>query len=469
MTDVSKKSATLGQLKRVLDHGDSRIAELKGDIVDIENNLGKSKNLYDVSKSVSGYLAGGNISANDTYITSDYIPVDIAETYYFSNNGVPIEARCIAKYELRPSGNYAFLHQYQNLTEFTIPSDTTTHIRVTFSVDYDKAQIETNGVTQYVPYQEFAFINDTKKRFENIKELLDNHAINNGQSYPIGLRNGFIVYYKSDIETFNSFLISRGTLSKEYVSVGNTQIVYKSGDGDTSTVPHNITWKDKCDVIIEGVDLGHTKVTLITNGGMFSHTFDRAKGYGNEGVWETTGNGTLSCQISKPNDIWVIGDSYMSYADNRIGGALYEIGQTKPTIISVPGANTVYMASEFDKMINCYGVYPKTLVLCTGMNDTEESYKQGLSTIESICKEYNIELIATAIPITPLRTTNNLNVRNYVLTLNYPIVRFDIAVGSSDSGVWLDNCLSFDNVHPTQNGARLLAYELLSKVGYLVN
>lgn len=467
LNDYTNAAAVNAALNKGVE-ANKAVSELKEDLSNIENHLEKSKNIYDASKSVSGYLGGGNVKPSDSYVTSDYIPVEIGEKYLFSNDSVPIQARCIALYKLQSNGTYGFLKQEQYVVgEYTITQNMTTHIRVTFSVDYNKVQIDAKERTPYVPYGEYKFINDTKSELEVIKEVNERHPANNGNLPPTSFRTGYIVYYKSNISTFESFIISRGNTSKEFLSVGNTQIVYKSGDGATSTVSHNLNWKDKCDVIIDSVDLAHTNVTLITNGGLFTYTFDRTKGYGNEGVWETTGTGELTCQIRKPNDIWVLGDSYMSYADNRIGGALVEIGQTTPTILSVPGANTVYMASEFEKTINCFNVIPKTLVVCTGMNDDETSYKQGLSSIKDLCDKYNINLILTAIPITPLRNTQNLSVRNYVLTLDCPIIRFDYAVGSNDSGIWLDNCLDTDNIHPTQNGARLLAHELLNKVGYL--
>lgn len=445
------------------------VGKLKDDISNIDNNLEKSQNLYNSNKSVSGYLAGGNISPSDSYVTSDYIPVNIGDKYIFSNNGIGIEARFIAFYDLRPSGSYAFLRQVQNLTEIIIDDGDVNHIRVTFHVTYDKVQINKDVLTPFVPYGKHEFIIRTNNEIEKLKNSVDKHGLNNGSEYPTGLRCGFKVYYKSDITTFNSFLISRGNTTKEYISVGNTQIVYQSGDVGRTTVPHNLIWKDKCDVIIDGVDIAHVKVTCITNGGLFTHTFERYKGYGNEGIWETTGSGELVCQIDKPNDIWVIGDSYMSYADDRIGGALYEIGVEKPTIISIPGANTPTMAQELLKMSACYNVYPKTVVLCTGMNDSLTSYQNGLNIIENYCNEHNIDLIITAIPITPLRTVENIKVRDYVLSLNYIKIRFDDAVSSSNSGVWLEGCLNSDNIHPTQNGARLLAHELLNKVGYLVD
>ncbi|MCI5996090.1 MAG: hypothetical protein MRZ45_09150, partial [Blautia sp.] len=72
MTDINNKSATLGQLKRVLDHEDAKIAELKSDLGEVCEKV-KGNNLLDISKCVANkYLdVNGTMSDYSTYVT-DY-------------------------------------------------------------------------------------------------------------------------------------------------------------------------------------------------------------------------------------------------------------------------------------------------------------------------------------------------------------------------------------------------------------
>lgn len=301
------------------------------------------------------------------------------------------------------------------------------------------------------------------------------HQGNHGNSFlanmAVSLRTGYRVYYKETGESFSAVTISRnGSNVLEKVQLGVTNLVYSVPDYSyTETVAHGLTWADVRIAIIESTDLAHVKVTAITNGGSFTHTFDRPKGFGTYGAWESnsTNEYEIVNQISKPNDIWVVGDSYMSYADDRIGGQLYNYGTETPTIISFPGADTLEIYDELLKMVEGYKVTPKKLAVCTGMNDTLTTYTQGIAKIIALCNAYDVDIIITAIPITPLKTSDNLAVRNYALTLPYQKIRFDEAVDSNDSGVWFTGCLSADNIHPSEAGAKLLAEELLSVVGYL--
>ena len=283
------------------------------------------------------------------------------------------------------------------------------------------------------------------------------------------MRTGYIAYYEEYADTFGIVDIKRGENNdtNEIVRVGATSLQYRcAGVWASDNIAHGLTWKDVRRVIVESINLAQTKVTLITNGGMFEHTFDRPKGYGNNGVW-TASTGTIVQQIAKPNDIWIIGDSYMSYDDSRIGGALYAMGAKSPTILSIPGAATPTMATELTNMISFYNVAPRVLVICTGMNDTSDTYTQGFAAIKALSEKYGFEIVVTRLAVSPDRIANNTAVNAYVDSLSLETVRFDLAVGANDAGVWFDGCLNADNVHPSENGAKLLAAAILAKVGYL--
>lgn len=474
---TEKSTTVINRITAIDEQGRKALTATNAEVSDIKNVIdettNKSPNLHNALTDHEGYyFSGGSYLENINYNATAKIPVEIGETYYFSNDGLPITARTIGFYS--PSDNYLIGSDVSYVDSITIPAGVGSMI-VSFGSTYDKVQIESGAISKYFPYDYIYVDGDRVDGLDLVSNKVkrSSHAINNGSSYPTSLRTGYKTIYVGDIEgAFNGFYINRGTESMEQVVVGSTILRYICA-GEESNTNHGLTWKDKCIVIIDSIDLAHTKVTLITNGGEFSYTFDRPKGYGNNGEWSTqydTMNGTLIQQIAKPNDIWILGDSYMSYADDRIGGALYEMGQEAPTILSIPGAKTSLMAAQFANMIDCYNVVPSVVCVCTGINDDNASeYQTGLDKIIQYAEKNGIKIITTAIPITPSRLSQNLAVRNYVLTLDYETIRFDEAVGSSDLGVWYDNCLNADNVHPTQNGARLMAGELINTIGYLCN
>ena len=445
------------------------VARATGDM--IKTIVKKSVNLHDTATDHNGYYFNvETYIANANYNATDKVQVEVGKTYYFSNDGNAVRARYVAFYTL--AGNYLSGSDVQNVESVTIGNNIGS-IVVSFSVNYNKFQIEADAVSQYVPFGKIYITVDDVEGIEELdnKNKRTDHPLFT-DDYPTSLRTGYKVIFSGEItDGFTAFTIQRGASASqiEQITVGVTALRYNCG-GTVISENHGLTWANKCYVIVESTDLAHTKITLITNGGHFTHVFERPKGFGNNGTWTSTDTmgGTLVQQINKPNDIWIIGDSYMSYADDRIGGALYEIGQESPTILSVPGATTATMAEQLKKMIDCYHVVPSIVCICTGINDnTAEAYQTGLNTVMQYAAKYGFEIAVTVIPITPDRAAYNEIVRNYILSLNYKKIRFDEAVGATTNSGWYAGCINSDNLHPSQAGARLLVAEIIKAVGYL--
>lgn len=432
-----------------------------------------SPNLFDPNDPTNTYgkyisSTGGFVIDADC-ITTDYIPVKAGDVLYFrSFIKNTLEMRDL-------TGRIAFY----DVNKVFVKTDTTSKNICTIENDgYVRLCDQyTLKYDRYVMYTKNTPITEYKPKYKTVPQLesaifankiTTNHPKGSAGDYPTSLRTGYIAYFEQYADEFGIVSMYRGVDdgTNEMVRVGVTSLQYRCAGVMTDSVEHGLVWKDVRRVIVESINLAQTKVTLITNGGMFEHTFDRPKGYGNNGVW-TASTGTIVQQIAKPNDIWIIGDSYMSYDDSRIGGALYAMGVKSPTILSIPGAATPTMASELEKMITFYNIAPRVLVVCTGMNDSAATYEQGVATIKALREKYGFEIIVTRLAVSPIRISDNVAVNAYVDSLNIETVRFDLAVGATSAGVWFDGCMNADNVHPSEAGARLMAAEILSKVGYL--
>lgn len=167
--------------------------------------------------------------------------------------------------------------------------------------------------------------------------------------------------------------------------------------------------------------------------------------------------------VDYKKEIWLIQDSYGTWANWGWGRQIFNIGFDSFLIDSKGGASSLYQL-EILKTHLKYGT-PKYLVWGMGMNDRDtdttynSNWKYALDEVISICEQKEIQLILCTIPNVPNYTTYFNTYKNrYIKTLEYPIIDLADAVQLSfESYEWKPGLLQEDQVHPNENGAKVLS------------
>jgi hypothetical protein len=229
------------------------------------------------------------------------------------------------------------------------------------------------------------------------------------------------------------------------------------------TQAHGLTLKDYVSIIL---DIGYSKqavVTISTNGGMYTWTIPVWRSYYGVLTVESV-NALTGCVLSYASacakkDIWVFGDSYISYTDTtRWMYYLVQTGHTDYLINGYPGRNSKQALAALKAALKMHHI-PKTLVWLLGMNDKDAASAPNanwLSAIEEvmqICEDSHIELVLSTIPNVPSTATKNDMKNAYVRASGYRYIDFANAVSADWSSTWYEGMLASDNVHPDVQGA----------------
>lgn len=167
--------------------------------------------------------------------------------------------------------------------------------------------------------------------------------------------------------------------------------------------------------------------------------------------------------VDYKKEIWLIQDSYGTWASWGWGRQIFNMGFDSFLIDSKGGANSSYQLNILKTHLK-YGT-PKYLVWGMGMNDRDtdtaynSNWKTALDEVISICEQKKIQLILCTIPNVPDYTTYFNTYKNrYIKTLEYPIIDLADAVQLSFEGYeWKPGLLQEDQVHPNENGAKVLS------------
>lgn len=280
------------------------------------------------------------------------------------------------------------------------------------------------------------------------------------------------IVFSGKITTFNKITIGQGAndLNSESIEIDNTNIVIKYGTSSTAQIPHGLTISDYITVAICVDDNHKGHFNILTGSGKF--TYDHASTYVGcmSNIYATTDASTalMDCTLSFVcNDIrepiWIFGDSYVSYYDERWPYYISKMGFNRYLLNGYSGETAQYAIKDLDNLL-IYGT-PKYLVWCLGMNNADttsevaNSWKICLDQVIAMCNERNIKLILATIPNTPDRNHSFKN--DIVVNSGYPYINFADAVGAFDDSTWYTGMLSSDNTHPTVTGGIALASQVL--------
>ena len=283
--------------------------------------------------------------------------------------------------------------------------------------------------------------------------------------------------FNADIDTMGTVEIglSRYTSCAESyrmlrVIVDATHIKTKSVYGEIKSYEHGLSIANNIQILVEEQADDTSKVTLHSNGATYSvPTNENWNKYGRYFPFAvSTGSVLTNCKLTWSNsalseDIWIIGDSYCSYAWERWRYEINRLGYNNFLVGAYAGCNSEN-ALENLKVLLKYGT-PKMLVWSLGMNDGADGdtyateWKTALDAVVALCEDNNIVLILATIPSIPSKSHEHKNA--YVRSSGYRYIDYAKAVGASANGEWYSGMISSDAIHTTHAGAVAMANRLL--------
>lgn len=253
---------------------------------------------------------------------------------------------------------------------------------------------------------------------------------------------------------------------------------FSTSTSPTRTQAHGLTLKDYVSITLDVDYSSRAVVTISTNGGMYTWTIPVWRSY--YGVLTVESANVLTgCVLSYTSacakkDIWVFGDSYISYRDaTRWMYYLVQTGHTDYLINGYPGRNSSQALAALKVALKMNHI-PKTLIWLLGMNDKDgadtpnANWKTSVEEVMEICEQNHIELILATIPNVPSTNTKNTLKNAYVVESGYRYIDFANAISADGSSTWYDGMLSSDNVHPDVQGAIALYSCAVTEVPELI-
>lgn len=252
-------------------------------------------------------------------------------------------------------------------------------------------------------------------------------------------------------------------------SVTPTLLTFSYANGEyTQEFEHGKTFANNLMITIES-QYNTAVVTIMSNGAVFEQTvnFDiRGLYISRVKTYSDITNVEFSYTCSDYNHpIWLYGDSYFSYAQQRWMYYLCNSEYIKNcSVDAYPGETSSDALTSFKTNLRI--AKPKYAVWCLGMNDGSDSgetpnssWMNAITAFLQICEVYNITPILATIPTVP--TINNEAKNSWVRSSGYQYIDFAKAVGATANGVWYGDMLSNDGVHPSNSGGRTLYRQVL--------
>ncbi len=168
-------------------------------------------------------------------------------------------------------------------------------------------------------------------------------------------------------------------------------------------------------------------------------------------------------------DIWLIGDSYLTRSVNRWIYYIYERGYTH-WLSDHRAAATGEMALRFFKANLQMGT-PRFALWLIGMNDGSDfdaprsRWLSATKEFIAICEENGITPILQTFPntfITSLQTLRRHQKKTeWIRSSGYRYIDLAAAIGSQPDGYWAEGMQGPDGIHPTPEGAQVMANQVL--------
>lgn len=398
---------------------------------------GTAVNMINPAEVFEGYYAAmtdGKLYPNDSLVVTGYIPVKHGKDYaLFDKNMNKLTMRMYCLYDR--DGNFIEGDEYVN--NFYIPDysyDQPYYLRVSIDVaNFPDCMFTYADATTFAEYGESV----TNAESDVDLSQLESHL---GGTY--ARKASTTLPFPAHLHNFD--VVIKGLSSKMTINVGDTTITTERYDDEYNVMVH-IHCREGVATVRKMIFSGVTETTV-------------------EGV----DSGDITCtdaqviSATSPDfkcPLWVIGDSYMGINSDRVYGQLKNLGVSNILRLSRSGLDSSYAYPELVKALE-YGT-PKVLIWYVGINDTDYTvYQTYLSMVGRLCQGKNITLILNRVPSLPNKDTSEIN--SIVMHNDYTTRYIDsYEAVNSDNSTWKTGTLSSDNVHPTEQGARLLAVKML--------
>lgn len=290
----------------------------------------------------------------------------------------------------------------------------------------------------------------------------------NISSFPHYLNKDLGIVFYGTFSTFTSLRIGIGyqEYRGRWIEIDGTNLVIKMANtAETETIvstnAHGLTFSDYISVSYYVDDDGVESIAIGTNGGTYTTTGNSFMhngtlfAYAGQSMSNVVFSG-IAGGAKKP--LWVFGDSYLGFVNDRVMGNLRTLGFTKG--ICVNALAGLFPGQAYEDLQRMLAIStPKILIWALGMN-SDGLYRTTLQQVVALCDEKNIELILYLCPSVPGKDREF--VRTAVEGTGLRAINANLAVGASaDGSTWYSGYLSDDNVHPTQLGAMALAMRYL--------
>ena len=237
------------------------------------------------------------------------------------------------------------------------------------------------------------------------------------------------------------------------------------------TEAHGLILADSLSVSIDCID---TRATMTLSAEGHTYTFANSwNGGGAPFLLNQTGH-PLQATILYANpdflcDIWLLGDSYLTTSGNRW---IYYIGQHGfgPWLADHCAANTGEKALRDFKAALRMGT-PRYALWLIGINDRGDidaptsRWLAATKEFISICEANGITPVLQTIPNTFITSLQQLKTHQYktdwIRSSGYRYIDIAAAIGSRPDGTWAEGMQGPDGIHPTAEGAMVMAEQVL--------
>lgn len=228
-------------------------------------------------------------------------------------------------------------------------------------------------------------------------------------------------------------------------------------------IAHGLSVLDFIHVSIDVAAGFSARLDLSTASGSFSKEFPW-NGSNGDILAEVLGTTLSDCTLAYAidgvrKDTWAFGDSYLDFWCRRL------IGRGLDTLYLDGHSGRTSRAALASLKTDLSYATPKRLVWLMGMNDPDgeavsPSWIECYHELCEICRERGIELILATIPNTPIRCHQYKN--ETVRSSGFRYLDINAAVGADADSGWREGLLSPDRVHPTAEGAEVIAEYILA-------
>lgn len=498
------KNTQLNEMDEQIVKNETEITNVKEDLTEIDNLLDEvffSINLIDTANIIDGYYVNQNngayepnanhnviknipIKENTQYIFGLYNPTTVTYGSYAINNALRV-----AFFDTNKSFISGALCNATGSNTFTTPLNSV-YISISWMQSTVLKPMFEIGDT-LTPYKEYAievnknYIDAYTKHESDLRyKLKSDTALNpyikkhsntipnftffaSGES---NLLKEYTILFRGKVTSFNKLFVGIYYPNDTFhnrLEIDNAYVWNKNYNGNVAYYTHGLTISNDICVIINVHYNLTADFTIISNGESFTQ---------NEIIWSGASqptqafaynNGSVidDCTIeqianfNKP--IFAFGDSYFNYNPARWMYYTDAFGYLKSILLNaVGGAISSWNTISKDTLI-AHGI-PKFSLWCVGMNDgsdVNENTPQPLwvnhvNSFIDTCIDKGITPILATIPNVP--SISHLGKNKWVRESGYRYIDFAKAVGSDSNASWDDGLLSSDNVHPTENGAKVL-------------